>query len=132
MTPIRWLVVQFVSSCFLIEKINTFHTGVVILDNLWARVRYFGTLSFYCTCNCWYFIRFFKICVNHCHSTIIKPFHSNHVIVVLKIDIISFHIFIFFHNSYIFMVTWNCTKAAYSLIVKLLNQCCVGELKNFY
>ena len=35
-----------------------------------------------------------KICTNHCHSTIIKPFHNNHVIVILKIDVISLSFFI--------------------------------------
>ena len=32
-------------------------------------------------------------------------------------------IFIFFHNSHIFPVTSNCTKAAYCPIKKILNQC---------
>ena len=38
-------------------------------------------------------------------------------------DVTSFHIFIFFHNNHIFPVTSNCTRAVYSPIEKLLNQC---------
>ena len=94
--------IQFVSSYFLIKEINTTHTGVVTFDNLWVWGRYFGALSFYFACNCWYFITILKKSTKHCHSTIIKPFHSNHVIGILKIDVTSFHIFIFFHNSYFF------------------------------
>ena len=51
---------------------------------------------------------------------IINPFHSNHVISILKIDVISF-IIIFFHNRHIFPVTLNCTKAVYSPTEKFLN-----------
>ena len=78
--------------------------------------------------NCWYFIAFLKTCTNHCLSTIFKPFHSNHVIGILKIDITFFNNFIFFHNSHIFPVTSNCTKAVYIPVLKsfLTN---VGELK---
>ena len=54
---------------------------------------------------------------------IIKSFQSNHVIGILKVDVTSFDIFIFFHNSHIPLVTSNSTKAVYSAIEKLLNQC---------
>ena len=33
---------------------------------------------------------------------IVKPFHSNHIISILKIYVASFHIFIFFHNDHFF------------------------------
>ena len=56
----------------------------------------FGVLSFYSTCNCWYFISFLKTCTNHCRSTIINVFDSNHVVGILRIDVTSFHILSFF------------------------------------
>ena len=38
------------------------------------------------------FLTFSKICTKHCHCTIIKPLHSNHIIDILKIVVTSFHI----------------------------------------
>ena len=89
---------QFVRSCFLIEEINTTHTGVVTFDNLWPWDRYFGALSFTLRVTV-DTLSYSSRHVNHCSSTIIKPFHSNHVTDILKIDVTSFHIFIFFHNN---------------------------------
>ena len=83
----------------------------------------FGVLSFYSTCNCWYFTSFLKTCTKHCRSTIINVFDSNHVVGILRIDVTSFHILSLFCNSHIYPVTWNCTKAKYSPIEKLLKQC---------
>ena len=94
-TPTKWLALQFISSCFFIEEINTIHTGVEIFDNIWAWDRYFGVLPFYSTCNCWYFTSFLKRCTKHCRSTILKLFNSKHVIGILRIDVTSFYILSF-------------------------------------
>ena len=52
----------------------------------------------------------------------LHDYHGNHIIGILQIDVTSIHIFIFFHNSLIFPVTSNCSKAVYSPIGKFLNQ----------
>ena len=67
-TPTRWFAV------FLTEVINTTHTRLVIFDNIWTWDRYFGALSCYSTCNCWYFITFLKTCT----KTTVTPRLSTH------------------------------------------------------
>ena len=93
-TLTRWLAVQFVSSRFLIEA--------VIFDNIWAWDKYFGALSFYSMCNCWYFITFLKTYTNHCHSTIIKYLTATMWLTYWKLMSPLFISLFFFHDSHFF------------------------------
>ena len=108
------------------EEINTTHTEVVIFDNLRAWNRYFDS-----ACKWWYFITILKTCTNYCYSKIIKWFRSNHATGILKIDVISFYIFIFFHNSRIFPVISTRTVTRQYITLSKSFSTNLRELKNF-
>ena len=117
--PTKWLALQFISGWFFIEEINTTNTGVEIFVNLWAWDKY---LAF-----CPFTLRVTVDILFHSSRhvpTIVAPQLSMYLTATtLLVYWESMSYLIFFCNSHIYPVTWNCTKAKYSPIEKLLKQC---------
>ena len=101
--------IKMVTCCSLVDQVDTTHTLIINVNNMWTWDWNFCGWSFHSLLNSWCWLHARNVTEQHCDWSCIKPFSASNFFHKLIYVINSLHLCVWFHFRHSFHIHFNST-----------------------